>query len=322
MLNPYRVMVIDATPFSKNKEQDFDWFKPYNHFICTGFPKNHDVVKFIDGLTHVLVCENPYNFYLLHACREKGIKTFVQTNYEFCENLNNPHLPLPDKFLMPSYWMVEDMKKRFGEERVEYLPPPIDTNEFDENAKINMERKGKKRFLHVVGTLAFRDRNGTWDVLNALKYCKEDFELVITSQHPLPEKYKTSDPRVKFEIGEKKTNVELYRDFDVLILPRRYGGLCLTLNEAMMSGLIPIMPDISPNNQLLHPNWLIAAEKMDVIHARELIDVYTVHLRLLGEKMDELATKDLEQEKALAYSIAMLKFSTPVLKPKYEKLWN
>jgi hypothetical protein len=320
MLNPFRVMVIDATPFSKNKEQDFEWFKPYNHFICTGFPKNHDVVKFIDGLTHVLVCENPYNFYLLHACREKGIKTFVQTNYEFCENLNNPHLPLPDKFLMPSYWMIDDMKKRYGD-IVEYLPPPIEATPFTELFNKNTQRKGKKRFLHVVGTLAFKDRNGTVDVLNALKYSKGDFELVITSQHPLPEKYKTSDPRVTFEIGEKKDSIDLYRDFDAIILPRRYGGLCLTLNEALMSGLVPLMPDISPNKELLPPYWLVPAEKKDVIHARELIDVYGVEPSELGKKMDEYAEKDLFPEKVVAYTIGIRQFSADILKPKYEKLW-
>lgn len=321
MLNPARVMVIDATPFSKNKEQDFSFFEPYEHFIVHGFPKNYDVLRFIDGLTHVLVCENPYNFYLLHVCRERGIKTFVQSNYEFCENLNNPHLPLPTKFLMPSYWMIEDMQKRFGENMVIHLPPPIPDDEFSEIYQHNLKRTGKKRFLHVIGTLAFRDRNGTVDVLNAMKYSKEDYELVITSQHRLPERYMITDPRVTFEIGNKKSNLELYRDFDAVIFPRRFGGLSLVTNEALSCGLPVMMTDISPNNQLLPRMWLVPAEVKTTIHAREIIDVYGVEPEVLGRAIDDMASRDISLEKKLAYALSR-QFAQSVLEPEYQKLWT
>lgn len=321
MIQPYRVMVVDSTSFSKNKEQDFSWFKPYNHFITShGFPKNHEVLRFIEGLTHVLVCENPYNFYLLHVCRERGIKTYVQTNYEFCENLRNPHLPLPTMFLMPSYWKIKEMKEKFGNDRVRYLPPPINPKEFAGIFQSNNARKGKKRFLHVVGTMAFKDRNGTADVLNAMKFSNGDYELVITSQHPLPERYLLKDPRLTFDIGNKKMNADLYRDFDAMVLPRRYGGLSLTTNEALLCGLPVIMPKISPNDELLPSPWLIPAEPKTVIHAREILDVYGVDPEVLGKTMDEFAARDLSMEKTMAYLIGV-QFTTDVLRPEYEKLW-
>lgn len=321
MIEPYRVLVIDSTPFSKNKEQDFKWFKPYNHFITSGFPRNHELIRFVEDLTHVLVCENPYNFYLLHLCWEKGIKTFVQSNYEFCENLNNPHLPLPSMFLMPSYWKIAEMKRKFGENRVQYLPPPIDKKELAGISEMNIKRKGKKRFLHVVGTLAFKDRNGTADVLNAMKFSKEDYELVITSQHELPDRYMLKDPRLTYDIGNKKNNSDLYKDFDALILPRRYGGLSLVVNEALMCGLPVIMTDVSPNNELLPKFWLVPAEPKTVIHAREVLDVYGVEPEDLAKKIDEFAKEDLFVYKNMAHTLGE-QFSVEVLKPFYDRLWN
>ena len=83
MLNPDKILVIDSSEFSVNKEHDFSFFEKYDYFITKGFPKNHHRLKFIDGLTHVLTVENPYNFYLIKACGESGVKTLCQTNYEF-----------------------------------------------------------------------------------------------------------------------------------------------------------------------------------------------------------------------------------------------
>jgi glycosyltransferase involved in cell wall biosynthesis len=194
-------------------------------------------------------------------------------------------------------------------------------NEFNDVFNHNLKRKGKKRFLHVIGTLAFRDRNGTVDLLNAMKYSKGDYELVITSQHELPERYLISDPRVKFQIGNKPKASELYKDFDAMILPRRYGGLSLVVNEALSCGLPVIMTDVSPNNELLPSSWLVPAEIKTVVHAREIIDVYGVEPETLGKAIDELVGRDLSMEKTMAYTIGM-QFSTDVLKPEYEKLWT
>jgi hypothetical protein len=50
--------------------------------------------------------------------------------------------------------------------------------------------------------------------------------------------YAVEDHRVKFDFGDPDDQAELYTDFDALILPQRYGGLCLPMNEALLSGLL------------------------------------------------------------------------------------
>lgn len=322
LIKPHRVLAIDSSGFSKNKTQHFDWYDGFSGYRVHGFPTNKEVRTFMKGLTHVLVCENPLNTFLLDYAAQNGIKVYIQSNYEFCDHLNK-ELTLPTKFLMPSFWKITDMKQRFGEERVEYLPPPLDPNEFRAARQTNFARTGSPKFLHVVGTLAAHDRNGTLTLIEAVtKFCRSDFDLTITSQHELPPEYMVSHPRLKYRLGNVVDQESLYTDYDALILPRRYGGLSLSTNEALMSGLPVIMPDISPNNQLLPKQWLVRATKTGEFSARTTIDIYTASPVSLAQKIDWLTLQDLGDLKLEAFDIAYAAFSPSVLAQKYEDLWQ
>ena len=313
MLKPMKVMIVDSTGFSKNKQFHPEWY-PEDSMITKGFPKNYHINEWLYGVDSVLFVENPYNFYFIHACRERGIKTIVQTNYEFCENIFASWLPVPDLFLMPSYWKLEEMKERFPG-RVIYLPPPIDPKKFEWKHGSN----GSK-FLHIVGTLAFEDRNGTIDLLRAVKKCVGDFELVIHSQHELPPEYIIDDPRVTYRIKNFEKNADLYLGFDGLILPKRYGGLSLTTNEALMSGLPVMMPDISPNNRLLPEEWLIPVVYKKEIFVRAKLDCYTSDIWSLAKKIDKWAKNP--PDKNLARKLGVDNFSVEVLESRYRTVLN
>jgi len=323
LLKPYRIFLIDSRPFSKNKQFNNSWYSDFTGFIVSGIPNNREVNVFLNsGITHLLVCETPLNFYMFSYAKQRGIKTYCQTNYEFCDNLNRPDLPKPDYFVMPSYWKVQEMKNKFGDDSVTYLPPPIDPVEFSEAREINLTRdQDNVRFLHIVGTLAVHDRNGTLDLLESLKYTKSDFELVIRSQHELPNEYLIDDRRVIYEIGNVKSVPELYKDFDALILPRRYGGLSLTTNEALISGLPVLMSDVSPNNQLLPKEWLYSAVKYKEFFTRVMIDVYKSDTKGIAEKIDWFINSDIGKLKTEAFEIGYNNFANSVLRSKYEDLW-
>lgn len=321
MLKPDRLLVVDSTSFSKNKQQHLDWYSQFSGYKVHGFPNNREVRKFMSGLTHVILCENPLNFFLLDYAHANGIQVFIQSNYEFCDHLCQ-NLPLPTKFLMPSYWKIAEMKEKFGAERIEYLPPPIIPNEFKEAREINFSRSNQKtRFLHIIGTLAANDRNGTLDLLAALPYTQKDFDLIIRSQHELPSDYKVPDPRVTYQIGNIPDAQDMYRDFDALILPRRYGGLSLTTNEALMSGLPVVMTDISPNNELLPKDWLLQSRKKSEFMTRTMIDVFEVEPKAFAKKIDWLITQDFARMKIEAFGIGYDQFNESDLKPKYESLF-
>lgn len=323
MLQPEKILLIDSTSFSRNKEQHPEWYQGFNGYVSQGFPTNKTVNLFLQGLTHLYLIENPLNWQLIREATRLGIKSYIASNPEFCDNLRDKSLPLPDCFLMPSKWMMTDMKMNFGTDRVKYLPPPTDPNEFKDARSVNFERKDRRRFLHVVGTLAAADRNGTLSLLSALQYCKEDFELVIKSQHPLPPEYIKDDRRISYKIDNAREVQDLYRDFDAMILPRRFGGLCLPMNEALMAGLPVIMTDISPNSDVLPKEWLVESRcgPGDVIVTRTPINLYTADHHKLAEKIDQFATMDLERYKVDAFSLAHANYSPSALREAYEKLW-
>lgn len=321
ILKPDKVLIVDSSYFSDNKEQHFEWYKDFPSIISKGFPSNDDVLSFLDGLDVVFTCENPFNFNLVYWAHQRGIKVYCQVNYEFCENLSKPYLPVPDKFLMPSYWKIEDMQLRYGD-KVSYLPPIMDIKEFEEVRAHNLYRDGKKRFLHIAGTVAHLDRNGTLDLLAAVKLCKGDFELVVKTQHPLEMEYQVDDPRVTYELTNTKTNAELYENFDALILPRRYGGLSLTTNEALMCGLPVIMTDISPNRELLPASWLVPSRRKEFFMSRSLISVYEADQEKLAERIDYFVENLNIGIKHQAVDIAMKNFSDSALRWKYLDLFN
>lgn len=321
MLKPDRVLIVDSTPFN-GAQQYPEMYEGFESFTSNGFPTNLDSARFMNGLTHVLAAETIYNNKMYEIGRMKQIKTFTQTNWEFNDHIKNPRLPKPTTWLMPSYWHLEEMKSIHS--NTVYLPPPIFMNDFKEARNANLSRDSKRRFVHIIGKAASHDRNGTFDVIDALKHTDVDFELVVRSQYEIPEYQELmNDNRIKLEIGNKEDQQELYKDFDAMILPRRYGGLCLPVNEALSCGLPVIMTDVSPNNQILPKEWLVPAQVFNQFMARTNIDIYKSDTMRLGKKLEAFATMDskkLLEYKTRAVDLAMDNYSHEILKPQYQEI--
>jgi glycosyltransferase involved in cell wall biosynthesis len=318
MLKPEKIMLIDSTPFNGNA-QNPSWYDGFSGIVVKGFPSIREKLNFLGGVTSLLTCEIPYGYDLFSLAAQRGVKTYLQYNHEFCDYLLHPTLPQPTTFLSPSLWHLRDMKSRFP--NTVYLPPPTFHTDFTEVRDENFSRTGRRRFLHVVGNLAVNDRNGTLSLLAALEHSTADYELVIKAQRPLP--YEITDRRVTLDYQNVDDQAELYRGFDALIMPRRYGGLCLPMNEALMSGLPVIMTEISPNDQVLLQAWLVPAVAESQLMTRTMLDVYAASPAALGAKLDELAAMeeaDLDAMKLEAFSLGYENYSAEKLKTKYEQL--
>lgn len=321
LLKPGRILAVDSTPFAKNKKQNWDWYSNFTGYKVEGFPNNREVRKFMSGLTHLFLIENPFNFYILEYAREIGCKVFIQSNPEFNDHWNHDH-PLPHMFLAPSRWKMKDMERKFGKDRVRLLPPPIDPMEFDRARNKNMTRTGRRRFLHTVGTLAAHDRNGTLDLIQAVRETNVDFQLVIRSQEPLPPEYYLADDRVTYRVEDGPEVSDIYFDYDAMLLPRRYGGLCLPCNEALMAGLPVIMPAISPNEFLPLP-WRVPARQKGTFQARIEVEIYETNIKKLAQKIEQFATMDqkkLDEHKIEAFNLAFKRFGVSSLAGQYQEL--
>jgi glycosyltransferase involved in cell wall biosynthesis len=179
--------------------------------------------------------------------------------------------------------------------------------------------KDHNRLLHVGGKFAAKDRNGTETVLQMLKYSKANYELVITTQK-FPE-LNLKDSRITVNNNNPENREELYNGFDAMVLPRRYAGLCLPMNEALISGLPVFMTNISPNNLILPKEWLVKSEHVNSFQAKSLIDVYEGSPEHLATIVDDyMNNKDKREMKDSALQIGLNNFAEVNLKDKYLNL--
>ena len=320
MLNPDKILLINSRLFNQNKQHP-EWYEGYNYqTTIKGFPTTNEILEFLKGIDVVISCELFYNPKFVDLAKSRGIKTILQYNYEFLDYLANPNQTLPDVLVAPSLWNFEDVVDRFGDKTsVVHLPPPTDINLFSQAREIN-KSKTHKRLLHIAGKAAVKDRNGTNTVIEMLNYSSGDYELVVKTQSKL--NIKCNDQRLTIDASSPDSHQSLYEGFDAMILPRRYAGLCLPMNEALISALPVFMTNISPNNKVLPNKWLFNSTKIDQLQTRTMLDVYDGDARMLGKLVDDYYGLDIPNLTDKAFEIGNNNFSIQSLKEKYINLIN
>lgn len=247
--------------------------------------------KFLTDLDVVYVAEAPYHPEFYRIAHERGIATVAHINWEFFDENDYARGNMPDVFALPSVWAHEE----FPFEHI-VLPVPVATDRFAPPVQWSPTATD---FLHVVGHPATRDRNGTLDVMKALRFVQSEIVVTMRCQQPgylasvfndVAEHALT--PRnvtLRIDSAPATNYWDLYHDQQVLVMPRRYGGLCLPAQEAVAAGMPVIMPDLAPN-QWLPPSWRIPAIDDGHFEARRQIDLHRVDPAQLAEKIDAFAT--------------------------------
>jgi hypothetical protein len=318
MLNPSKVLLIDSYSFNRNK-QNPEWYKDYNVTTNSGFVSNRVAIEFLKDLDVVISCEIFYNKNFPVLAKQNGVKSVLQYNYEFLDNLQNPELPLPDVLLSPSKWGIEDVLEKFGNScKVVHLPPPIGHKIFENARKLNSVPT--RKLLHIAGKVAIKDRNGTDTVIEMMRHSKEDFTLEIRSQGEM--NYSIDDNRIKIITDNVENQEDLYSGYDAMVMPRRYAGLCLPMNESLLCGLPVFMTDISPNNQVLPSDWLVASHRIDELMTRTMLDVYSADPIELAAKIDAYMSGDQTEAKKKAFDIGYSNFSQDALKQSYLDIFS
>jgi glycosyltransferase involved in cell wall biosynthesis len=330
-MKPDKTLVVDMSDHNGNRTYP-ERYGP-EAVWSRGIPNIGAIDEFLQDLDVVFVAEAPYNYYLYQRARELGVKTAVQYNYEFFDWFMYPHFPMPDMLIAPSQWHYQDVDAWARERNIEhiYLHCPVNRDKLPFKS-----RDCYKTFLHVAGRAAAHDRNGTMTVIESAKYLQTNAKILIHFQgqqgvgHQVT--HTLDDYETMIAAHNEKGNIivrheeidnyeDIYKDGDALILPRRYGGNCLPLNEALSTGMPVIMPDISPNNSFLDATWLVPALKMAYFTPRTVIDIYGVPEQLLAAKIDEFALMPPEQADAhnqIANALAD-KVSWDTMKPRYKE---
>jgi glycosyltransferase involved in cell wall biosynthesis len=247
-MGPDRTLVLDLGRERDPLDVHLDWY-PDAWDACSPEQLTRDqVAGFLEGMDLLYTAETFYADEVIRTARDLGVKTVVHANFEFLLWLRHPEMPRPDLFLAPSPW-------RFAEwpEPKALVPFPVDRERFPFR-----QRAEARTFLHVGGWPTQADRNGTWSLLQALRHVHVPMRVVVTTQHELPTSL--TDRRMippcgdlEVRVGDVADNRALYEEADVLVLPRRFGGLCLPMNEAASLGLAVLALDREPENEWLPP---------------------------------------------------------------------
>ena len=297
-LKPTKTLVIDISGYNKAHNQHgydnhFERYQGDGVMVSVNFPSDTQIDQFLEGLDIVMTVESPYSYYLYQRANELGIKTVQQFNYEFIDFWVHPEWPKPTLLLAPSMWNYHQIDAGGGESiwgtKLEYMPVPVNRTVFPFKRKT-----AAKKFLHIAGHSTYADRNGTKTVLDSLSFIQStDIKILVRSQYELG--YPVTDYRLSVETKDVPNYWELYQNEDVLLLPRKYGGLSLQLAEGMSCGMIPVMLDIEPQNKFLVPEMLVPSHHVETISPRTVIDVYNCTPQDLARKIDELANMPTEK---------------------------
>lgn len=209
-------------------------------FDGVGFPEDQ-VRAWVAGLDVVLTCETAYDWRLPDWCAAAGTKLVVHVMPEFYRPQTG-HLPVT--WWNPTTWRMAALP-----EGARHVPVPVALDRWATVANGGQRREGPLRVLHVAGHKAMADRNGTVLLAIALQACRQPMEVTIVTQDAnLPARHARLQPGVSVHTttGGVADYWQLYADHDVLAMPRRYGGLCLPVQEAMAAGLAVVMSDAEP----------------------------------------------------------------------------
>jgi len=324
-MKPAKTMVVDISMMEKTPERRLKQYPeryPDNATIIYGMPNEQDIRQFLTDLDVVFIAESAYNMSFYQIARQMGVKTAVQYNYEFFDWFGQSIWEVPDLFIAPSTWHYKEVQSLCDQKNIKhvYLHCPV--------AREKITRRyvdSGLTFVHIAGRPAAHDRNGTYTFLNAIQLSEGDLRgRVYTQDKDLANEIKAEFPSVDVKVNTTDY-ADIYKKGSVLVLPRKYGGNCLPMNEALAAGMPVIMSKLSPQTDFLPMSWLVDARLTDTDFApRFKLEVYECDVAALMLKMlwfKSLGHDDMLAQSNLANDLAD-SISWETMKPKYEEVFE
>lgn len=260
-MGPARVQVVDLGPAGRGPTVPSKVACRDTQVCVTGpqnFPTVDEVHDFVDGLDVVWSAETFYHPDLVGIAAGHGCATVLHAN---------PELVRADHTRPTATWLPTSWEQhRLPYATVVPHPAPSGFARIPVGDTVD-------RLFHVAAP-AMRDRNGTKLFAGALKYV--DVATAVTV-HGNPEQHGQRPNRVTIPAQVHNATVERSDEIDsqafwpaepsVVVMARRYGGLCLPLWEAAAQGLPVVTLDVAPLNEWVHPSGLVAARRHSKIRA-------------------------------------------------------
>jgi glycosyltransferase involved in cell wall biosynthesis len=277
-VKPDRVLVMDLGeqgrgPCYLDRYDEFDVFVNRGGTVLTDEGLNW----LLEGSDVIYTAETAYRDDFWKRAADAGVKTVAHVMPELYRGYR------ADAIWLPTTWEQRRIKQPY-----EIVPVPVAMDRF---APVRRVRREARVFCHLAAP-AMKDRNGTEIVLAALEHVTTPITMIFLGAPWLA--VGTRVGRVTVQVRD-----ETPRDYwdalppeaDVLVLPRRYAGLSMPMQEAMGQGMPVLATDLSPQN--IWPG----VHRVPVRHQYERVpmaggvfSVHSVDPVLLASQIDKLAT--------------------------------
>lgn len=200
---------------------------------------DRDMVRqWLAQLDVVYCAETWYDQQLPEWCHDAHVGLVCHVNPEFFHH-GGRWLPAV------TWWLPTSWRQLHLPRNAISVPVPVPLDRWPEPAPLH---DGPPVFLHVAGKRAAGDRNGTSLLMSAVARANATMTVrVVTQEARLPEARHGRNVTLERHTGGVADYWTLYDGHDVLVMPRRYGGLCLPAHEAAGAGLGLAMTATSPN---------------------------------------------------------------------------
>lgn len=251
-----------------------------------------DLVKrFCEDIDVVYCAETSYRDDVFDIMRAQGVCTVLHAMTE----LYRKDMAPPDALWVPTDWEIGRMPAG-----AEVVPVPVALDRFP---TVHVRDYSKPVTFLFPGAPAFHDRNGLQVVIDALAHVHQPCRVILTNVESYSRDLTMATIHnvhgTQVTLERREWEAENYwehytSDVDALLLPRRYGGLSLPMNEAAAAGLPIVTLDLPPQNE-----WILSATRAPAKPYRTVpmvngtFDVYTADPDGIGAAMDVLADPEM-----------------------------
>ncbi len=255
----------------------------------TPYPTADDLVWLCRGVDAVYTAEANYNDDLPTVAARFGVRHVVHANPELWRTA---HGGPTTELVVPTEWE----RQRLGDPPV--MPMPVDRE------RLPYTPRTQARRFYFPCAPAFHDRHGEAIVTAAFQRVRRDVTLVIGPK-PRSRTRKLSGG-VTVESVQPRDDYWQWPDADVLVLPRRYGGLSLPIQEAMSLGMPVISLALAPYGDVLMPELLVeATQPRPVAMKGGSFPVWGCYPRALADVIERVADDDALVARASRHSNAV-----------------
>lgn len=291
-----------------------EWYPGAPHLSDLRSPGQREAAKaFCKSVDVLLFFETPFLWELIPYCREIGVKTFLMPMYE-CEPEKLPYHP--DHIINPSL-----LDQQYYPQGV-FIPVPVEYPW--------KQRTKAEVFVHNAGHGGLKGRNGTAELIEAMRHVKSDAKLILRAQESSRQYWAGGQlrdsqdnpvalsPNVEVRIGTFPYE-EMFASGDVFVFPECFNGLSLPLQEARAAGMLVMCGDRFPMNTWLPREPLIPVKgymKERIGPPYNEYDKAIFDPRDIAAKIDEWYGRDITQysQEGKAWAEA---HSWDKLKPRY-----